>query len=103
MLPCRELRRAPDIYLGRAACTRGTLLREEFTLALESPLVPAELATLPYHPMTRNDDCHSIIGDGAGHGAYCFRRSDGDGNVAVRSRLTKRNLLQLVPDLPLKG
>src|SRR6266576_2728939 len=102
MLPCRELRRAPDIYLGRAASTRGTLLREKFTLAVDAPLVTAQLTGLPYHAIAGDDDRYPVVGDSAGDGAHCFRRSNGIGNVAVRTSLAERNLLQLVPDFPLE-
>src|SRR6266404_2423272 len=94
-LPCRELRRAPFIYLGRDVFTYGTLFLEQLPLALESPAISAELATLPYDAMTRNHDGGLIVRARACHRTHRFGRPDCAGDLAVRSRLAERNLLQL--------
>src|ERR1035437_2036537 len=76
MLPYRELRRAPFIYLGRALLSRGTLFPEQPPLALETPSVSTESATPPYDTVTGDDDGGSIVRARACHRPHRFRSSD---------------------------
>src|SRR2546430_66655 len=102
-LPCRELRRAPYIYLGCAVASAGTLFRKQTALALHSPFVTAERAALTDDSMTWDDDRGAIVGDRIGHGAHGVGRADRVCNIGVGPSFAERNLLQLAPDSPLES
>src|SRR6476661_4383102 len=83
MLPCRELRRAPFIYLGRLFLAHGTLFLEQALLALESPAITPRPTVRSYHAMTRHYDGDPVVGARARNRAHGFRRSDRRGDFRV--------------------
>src|SRR2546423_11487013 len=103
MLPCRELRRAPFIYLGRLFLSRGAFLLEQALLAVRSPAIASRRAVESYDTVARHHHRDPVVGASVPDGAHCLGRSDRIGDLAVRACLAERNLLQLAPNLPLKG
>src|SRR4026209_2392479 len=101
MFACREVRRAPFIYLGRSPSPAGTLFREQSLFALYAPPIAAECATLSDDAMTRNDGGAPVARTRARNCAHGFRRTNGARDIGVGTSLAERNLLQLAPNFPL--
>ena len=88
-----ELLRRLRIKLAKCC----TLQPQQERLHRQPASVTAKVPTARQHAVTRHDDRDGIVVVCLPHSARAFRVTNRAGNLAIRSRLSIRNLQQLLP------
>src|SRR5581483_8227598 len=81
---------------------RATLARQQLTLSLRAPAIPALATARSHDAMTRDGERDRIGRARARDRARRGRPSDRPGDFAVRARFAERNRGERLPDLPLE-
>src|SRR5215475_7391088 len=81
----------------------GAFLRQQLFLAAEAPAVAGKVAVFANDAMAWHHDRDWIRGAGPRHRSHRLRISKCPRDLCIRPRRASRNLLEFLPDAPLKS